>query len=156
MRVGRRRIYGGVAPTGAMVERVLVPVDDSELADRALEFALETFRDASIDVLYVVPVSTSIAEELVGLTTEAELDRVVEERAAPVLDRARQLATEHGREVNTAVAVGNPSRVIADRAGDADLVVIGGHGRRIPSRILLGSVTEKVVRRSPVPVTVVR
>ena len=49
-----------------------------------------------------------------------------------------------------------PKKIIPDRAAEHDAVYIGGHGRTGAARILLGSVAESVVRRSPVPVTVVK
>jgi len=60
--------------------------------------------------------------------------------------------------VETATEVGQPSRTIVAYAQEHDLdhVVIGSYGRKGLSRVLLGSVAELVVRRSPVPVTVVR
>ena len=141
-----------------MVERVLVPVDDSDLAERALVFAIETYRDAVIEAMHVVPVSATFVEQLVGLSREEEFDRAVEQQAEPILERAQKLGADRGTEVETSMEMGNPSREILERATDtdADLIVIGGHGRTAPSRILLGSVTETVVRRSPVPVTIVR
>jgi len=56
------------------------------------------------------------------------------------------------------VVVGRPAREITDEleSGEYDHVVMGSHGRSGVSRILLGSVAETVLRRSPVPVTVVR
>jgi len=52
--------------------------------------------------------------------------------------------------------VGHPSRTIVDAAADFDVVVIGSHGGSLSERLFVGNVAEKVVRRSPVPVTVVR
>ena len=58
----------------------------------------------------------------------------------------------------TETVVGRPARTIVDYAEqeDVDAVVIGSHGGEAVGRVLLGSVAETVVRRSPVPVTVVR
>jgi nucleotide-binding universal stress UspA family protein len=60
--------------------------------------------------------------------------------------------------VRTVHEVGHPARTIVEYAADETVghVVIGSHGRVGVSRLLLGSVAEKVVRRSSVPVTVVR
>jgi nucleotide-binding universal stress UspA family protein len=60
--------------------------------------------------------------------------------------------------VTTEVLQGDPVETIADYAGEygVDLVVMGTHGRGGVSRMLLGSVTERVVRTAPVPVLTVR
>ncbi|MFB6177175.1 MAG: universal stress protein, partial [Halobaculum sp.] len=60
--------------------------------------------------------------------------------------------------VETDTAVGRPASAIVEYAetNEVDHLVLGSHGRTGVSRLLLGSNAEKVVRRSPVPVTVVR
>lgn len=139
-----------------MISRILVPMGGSEMAEHALEFALETYPDAEITVLHVVGAPTPFMGEAVRLALEEDFPRAAEERAAGVFERARELAAENGTEIDTVVGVGQPSRVIVEHAADADLIVIGSHGRQRTSRVLIGNVAERVVRRSPVPVTVVR
>jgi nucleotide-binding universal stress UspA family protein len=75
-----------------------------------------------------------------------------------LLDRVADYAADRGVEVETELMRGRPDRAIVKRAedGEFDLVVLGSHGRDGVARVLLGSVAEKVVRRSPVPVLVVR
>ncbi|WP_311136947.1 universal stress protein [Natronosalvus amylolyticus] len=63
-----------------------------------------------------------------------------------------------GMSVKSEIEAGNPARTIIRFADDNDVdhIVIGSHGKQGVARYLLGSVAEKVVRRSAVPVTVVR
>jgi nucleotide-binding universal stress UspA family protein len=61
-----------------------------------------------------------------------------------------------GAELDTEVALGHPVRAILNRADDYDTVVVGSHGGTVAERLFVGNVAEKVFRRSPVPVTVVR
>lgn len=70
----------------------------------------------------------------------------------------RDRAEKHGVTLTTETGSGRPERAIVAYAEDhlVDEIVIGSHGRTGGSRILLGSVAEQVVRRSPIPVTVVR
>ncbi|TKX83377.1 universal stress protein, partial [Halorubrum sp. SS5] len=70
----------------------------------------------------------------------------------------RELAADRDVDVETAVVEGSPSREIITHAEEAgcDLVVMGTHGRGGIDRLLLGSVAEKVVRGSSVPVLTVR
>ena len=79
-----------------------------------------------------------------------------EEIAAPVLDRARKIADEHGHEITTTVGYGAPAREIVNRAEEFDAVVIGSHGGTLRDRLIVGDVAKTVFNRSPVPVTVVR
>lgn len=136
--------------------RVLVATDGSEMARRALRFACETYPEADLTVLTVVGVPSWFMGEAVGLTLSDDPREAARERARPVLDDARELASSYDIEFDTAVALGSPARAIVDRAEEFDTVVIGGHGRDIGARVLVGNVAETVVRRSPVPVTVVR
>jgi len=139
-----------------MYDRILVPTDGSQQADRAFEQALdlaETY-DAEIHLLYVVDVS-ALAAEFDAVTVIDQL----EEAGSKITDRLRERAAEDGVErVETAVVEGVPHRTILDYAdeNDADLVVMGTHGRTGIDRYLLGSVTEKVVRLSDAPVLTVR
>ncbi|WP_265109934.1 universal stress protein [Halosolutus halophilus] len=136
-----------------MPEHILVPVDGSEQAARALDYVLEEFPDATITLLHVFsdgPPEIHLekrGEDYDDLRARRRemLDRLVDERA-------------HGGTIETEVVVGRPSREIVRYADehDIDRVVMGSHGRDGASRVLLGSVAETVVRRAPVPVTVVR
>lgn len=135
---------------------VLVPVDGSEPSDAALEYALEQFGDDEITVLYVMdPVDGSTAW---GPGSADDWVSAAEERSKSVLSAAEEHASNAGVSVRTESVVGRPARAIVDHAEEHGIghIVVGSHGRDGISRVLLGSVAETVVRRSPVPVTVVR
>lgn len=139
-----------------MSQRVLVPIDDSEQAREAVAFALEEYADAEITVLHVITPTSVFA-----VSEPAWGDRLLEHRredAEELLAELREEAKARGVDVRTEVEYGNAPRTIIEHAGEngADLIVIGSHGRTGVSRVLLGSVAESVVRRAPIPVTVVR
>jgi len=138
-----------------MTKRILVPIDGSPQSEAALSFAISEWSDAEITLLNVIdPVEAGYSASVVPSGSE-EWYRKARERAAEMFDRAR---SEYDRSFSTQTEVGRPSRTIVDVAdqSDVDHVVVGSHGREGVQRILLGSVAEHVVRRSPVPVTVVR
>jgi nucleotide-binding universal stress UspA family protein len=135
---------------------VVVPVDGSEPSDAAMAYAIEQFCDEDVTVLYVIdPVDGATTW---GPGSAGDWLNSAEERAEAVLSEAEDRAAAAGCEVDTDSVVGRPARAIVDYAEEhgVDHVVIGSHGRDGISRVLLGSVAETVVRRSPVPVTVVR
>ncbi|ADD07191.1 UspA domain protein (plasmid) [Natrialba magadii ATCC 43099] len=141
-----------------MSEQILLPYDGSTPSEKALEYALETFPDADLTALYVVPAPRGYW----GAFEEAE-DRIpnaekAKERGHELLDDAEAMAADQDRDLETELIVGEPEHVIVGQASDGeyDTIVIGSHGREGVSRVLLGSVAEKVVRRSPTPVVVVR
>lgn len=141
-----------------MPERILVPVDGSNRSDEALEYAIETFPEASITAVHVLEAGRGDIGTFSGMTGDVPDDRPALERSEEILESARRLAADHGAELETERGRGRPDRLIVKRAeeDDYDVIVIGSHGRDGVARVLLGSVAEKVVRRSSVPVLVVR
>lgn len=148
-----------------MTRHLLVPVDGSPLSEQALEFALEEYDDASIVALHVLDPSDP------GYSSATEVDVRTEpphgseewyERASTeeerIFDDARELAAEYDADLSTESTTGEPAREIVDYAeeNEIDQIVMGSHGRTGMTRLLIGSVAEMVVRRSPVTVTVVR
>jgi len=139
-----------------MISRVLVPMDDSEMAQRALEYALENHPDAEITVLHVAGGPSVMGGVATGLALEEDLEEAAQERAQEAFDSARNLAAEYDAEVTTEVQLGHPARAILNRADDFDAVVIGSHGGSVADLLVIGNVAQKVFRNSPVPVIVAR
>lgn len=141
-----------------MNDRILVPYDGSPLSERALEYAFETFPDADVTALHVIQIPDGYWALLEGPEVRAPASEKAEEHARELLESATAIAAERGRKLETEVVTGKPARRIVAKVEDDpyDAIVIGSHGREGLSRLLLGSVAEKVVRRSPIPVLVVR
>ena len=139
-----------------MISRVLVPMDESEMAEHALRYAIEAYPDATVTVLTVVGEPSGMFGEATAIALADDPEKSAEDHARPVFERAREIAAEYDREVRTEVMAGHPTRAILDRVEAFDTVVIGSHGGSLADRLLVGNVAEKVFRRSPVPVTVVR
>ncbi|MFC4540714.1 universal stress protein [Halosolutus amylolyticus] len=141
-----------------MLSKILVPMDDSEYAGHALEYALENHPDAEVTVLHVVGVPSMMMGDAVGLSLEDDISDAAAERADPVFERAWTIADERDREIETIFGIGHPSRNIISRADDYDTIVLGSHGAdwsRATHRFLVGNVAETVSKRSEVPVTIV-
>lgn len=139
-----------------MVSKVLVPMEDSEMSERALEHALAAYPDAEVTVLHVVGEPSPMMGRAVSLALEDDLETVAEAHAEGVFERAREIAAAHDAEVSTRFALGSPAKAVVNAAEDFDVVVVGSHGGTLADRLVVGNVAEKVFRRSPVPVTVVR
>jgi nucleotide-binding universal stress UspA family protein len=139
-----------------MVSRILVPMDDSEMAEQALEYALENHPDAEITVMHVVGGPSPMWGEASGLALGDDLEAEAEELAEAVFDRARDLAGDRDVEIETEVQVGSAVRSILNNAEQYDAIVLGSHSGTLADRLFVGNVAQKVFRRSPVPVTVVR
>jgi nucleotide-binding universal stress UspA family protein len=139
-----------------MTKRILVPMDDSEMAQHALEHALNFFPNAGITVLHVVGTPSSMLGGATGFALEEDLEGAADEAAEPTLELARDIAAEYDHEISTQVQVGHPVRAILNAAEDFDAIVIGSHSGGLADRLFVGNVTEKIVRQSPIPVTVTR
>jgi nucleotide-binding universal stress UspA family protein len=138
-----------------MPSHVLIPFDGTPQSEAALTFAVEEWPDVAVTLLYVIdPVTAGFSRRALPGSSETWYEDA-RETARERLDEARELV---GRPVETRIEVGSPARVVVDVASEDafDHIALGSHGREGVSRILLGSVAEGVVRRSPVPVTVVR
>jgi nucleotide-binding universal stress UspA family protein len=138
-------------------ENVLVPTDGSDCAKQALSTGIDVANaeDAALHLLSVISI------ESLGLDVRSEIQlTALEERASNVVEDARALAADAGVDsVSTAVEQGGSiHRTILSYANEhgVDLVVAGTHGRTGFNRYVLGSVTEYLIRTSPVPVLTVR
>jgi len=139
-----------------MASQILVAMDESAVAEKALEFALEHHPHGEITVLHVVGTPSGMMGKATGLALSGDVQAEAREDATAVLDTAREIADDHDTTIQTDVEFGHPARAIVDKAEGFDAVVLGAHGGSLADRLFVGNVAEKVFRRSPVPVTVVR
>ena len=142
-----------------MYKRILVPVDGSETSTRAVVAALQMARENG-GRLRLVHALDELAY-LSGYEYSADLLKAARDQGSRVLEDAQVMAKAagvpaDGKLVETAGR--RLGELVAEEARnwEADLVVVGTHGRRGMSRILLGSGAEQVLRLAPVPVLAVR
>ena len=142
----------------SLYDRILVPTDGSAEGKRAVAHALDlaSVHGADVDALYVVDTAS-----YAGMPMESSWEGVsdlLRDDADEAVATVESLAAEAELDVETTVTEGSPSTEIVRYAeGNAcDLIVMGTHGRGGIDRLLLGSVAEKVVRGSSVPVLTVR
>jgi len=130
---------------------ILVPTDGSQGAKAALEHGIEIASqwDATLHTLYVADSRLARSGPL--------LETLRKEGRKAVRD-VEVTGTQAGLTVVTEIVEGNPHKEILDYVIEhgIDMVIIGTHGRTGLDRVVMGSVAERVVRRSPVPVLTVR
>lgn len=141
-----------------MYDRILVPTDGSAGTRRAIEHAagLAAAHDAEIHGLYVV--NTASYASFSMETTWEGIDEMLQEEGEQAVAEVADIAEKHGVAVDTSIREGSPSREITRYAEreQCDLIAMGTHGRGGIDRLLLGSVAERVVRSSTVPVLTLR
>ena len=137
-----------------MFDRILFPTDGTDHSQNVLEYALDIAetRDATLHVL-------SVVDDRAFLTLDDDrvetVRRELEGESRAAIDAA-VTADGHGIEAESDVDVGNPSSAILDHIDEADidLVVMGTSGGNY-ERNIIGSVSQRVVEQSPVPVMTV-
>lgn len=143
------------APRGrseTMFETILLATDGSQTAASAAETAISMADrfEATVHALYVID-SRRVADEFDPIVEKAEVE------AETTLDAVERAAASRRIGIDLHLRRGLPHEHIVDAIGDygADLVVLGATGRSGLDRIIgLGSVAERVIRRSPVHVMV--
>ncbi|WP_198668041.1 universal stress protein [Saliphagus sp. LR7] len=134
-----------------MFDQVLIAVDESDHSRRAamVGLAFATAYGADIDVVHAVEDASS--------TTSTETGTRDHQGADDILQDISERATDVGVTVETHAVEGNPPEVIVNQANEsnADLIVMGRQGRSGISEQVLGSVTDRVLRNTDVPVLVV-
>jgi nucleotide-binding universal stress UspA family protein len=142
----------------------VVGIDFTELSDRALDQALEAsgLYNGEVHVLYVEP-DRPIEAVLQGtfmeaVSTDAALEQVRQRATERIAAVTKQRGSLSVSRVIAHFRRGSPAHQIAQLAADfdADLVVVGSHGRHGMERLVLGSVADRVSRLARCPVWIVR
>ncbi len=142
------------APSAQIPRHILVPHDFSDTADHALSFAIElaTKLGAKVTIVHAYEVPSYGYPDGVALTPEVAVG--IRKAADHALEGVAARFRRPGLELQAILRQGPAWSEIKDcaREAQADLVVMGTHGRHGLARALLGSVAEKVVRTAPCPV----
>ena len=147
-----------------MYKRIVVPVDGSETAQKALTTALQMALESNgcVHLVHVVEGLTPMTADPYGAYS-GDVIEVMRQSGRKILDDALALALARAEGVQADTQLFDNfgerlAEVVADSATrfNADLMVVGTHGRRGLGRVLMGSGAEQIIRLSPVPVLVLR
>lgn len=135
---------------------ILVPTDGSEYTKFAVKKAMELAKitGGKVTALYVL--DQTILTNMPMDTAVMNVYNTLEKEGKEAVDYVRDLGASEGIEVEVSVKEGTPVKVILDESPNYDLIVMGTLGRTGMSKLLMGSVAERVVRASQCPVMVVR
>jgi len=140
-------------------QHFLVPIDFSEYANQALDYALTLAGklDAQITLLHVIQ-SLPLGGADMGVALPYAYLQDLEAEIMQNMEAYRAKVVNAGLEADITVVHGVPFHEILETAKThkVDLIIMGTHGRTGLQHVLLGSVAEKVVRLAPCPVLVVR
>lgn len=134
------------------IKKIICPVDFSGLSRKAMQYANE-FAKLSGGQIFLVGVVEN--DPTINYSHGLETERAEEQKKLEALIEEEQMA---GIVADYVIYEGFPEECILDYAKrqDADIIIMGSHGRRGLKRMILGSVAEHVIRRAPCPVLVVK
>ena len=139
------------------MQRILVAVDASETAHRAVTLAVKIAGKfgAEVELLHVMPPPPVFSEPAVILNV-AELERAHYESAQRLLSGLAQAEAREGVVLKTRILAGPAAEVIAEAAeqGNFDLVAVGSRGRNMVASALLGGVSHRLVHICKKPVLI--
>ena len=163
-RAAARAPAPGVAPVaaapvaGGVFNRVLVPVDSSDSAAHAIEYALGLKRLKPDVELHLINVQREVSGDVSRFIAKESLADYHRERGEKAMERARGLLDAAGVKYGISLVVGRPWDLITEqaRSGGFDHIIMGARGLGSYTGALIGSITQGVVANSPVPVIVVK
>ena len=137
-------------------KKILIPTDGSEYTKVAIKKGLSLAKQtgAEVTALYVVDQTAFI--NIPMDSTTLNIYALLEEEGKNALEYVKKLGEEMGVPVEIRMEDGSPVKNIVELSKSFDLVVIGSLGRTGISKLLMGSVAEKVARHAVCPVMVVR
>jgi nucleotide-binding universal stress UspA family protein len=140
------------------IKKILIPTDGSDCSLRAAELGISLAKVIGARIFVIYAIDPIILEELAKGLEEKEIEKELREKGKRYLNYVAGLAEKEGLKAETILAKGEPHDQIVNCAKikGADMIVMGTYGRRGTKRILIGSVTERVIEYTPCPVLVVR
>jgi nucleotide-binding universal stress UspA family protein len=145
------------------ISHILVPVDGSPSSDKALDEAIKLaiFSGAKISLLHVIDDLSHVTGFEPAINYVNQMVPLMRAAGENLLVKEGEKVLAHGLQVECVLIAEGPGRVFEHvtehaRISQADLIVLGSHGRRGVKRVLLGSDAEQIIRHAPVPVLVVR
>lgn len=143
-----------------MFQRILIATDGSAKSNVAANNGIELAKSlgAQVIALYVVnEVVIASAVRQLG-SDRKEVEGKLQDAGRKAVESVKKMGDEVGVNVEPIVRIGAPAEIIVSTAGSekADLVVMGSHGESGVSKLLIGSVVQKVLYWASIPVLVVR
>ena len=145
-----------------MFEKILYPTDFSDVSKKALDYIKQLKESGTKEVVVLHVIDEREIEHISHIPeismTEEELEKRKEENAKEEMSPIVTELKKSGFAVKTRIEKGIPFRDIlkVEEEEKVSVVVIGSHGKSCVAEMLLGSVSEKVIRKSSKPVLVVR
>jgi nucleotide-binding universal stress UspA family protein len=142
------------------MHKLLVPIDGSENAQRALQYALRLAKEIGRVELHIVTAhpEPNVYGEIQVYVSEEHMAQLQRQHAESILVPAAEATRKAGVAYASEILIGNAAPVIVKRAEElgCDGIVMGTQGRGAVGSLLMGSVAIKVVHLTKLPVTLIK
>ncbi len=143
-----------------MYKRILIATDGSDKSKKAAEEGLELAKALGAQVIALNVINEVVIASAVRQlgADRKDVESKLERAGGKAVDELKAMGAKMGVDVDTIVRIGAPANTVIDTAGaeKADLIVMGSHGESGASKLLIGSVVQKVLYWATIPVLVVR
>ena len=143
-----------------MYDRILIATDGSAKSRVAVEHGIELAKSVGAGVLGVYVVNEVVVASAVRQlgADKKEIEEKLQTQGEKALAEIKKMGEAEGVTVDTLIRYGAPANMVIDiaRTEDADLIVMGSHGESGVTKLLIGSVVQKVLYWAACPVLVVR
>lgn len=138
-----------------MFKKILCPVDFSDTAMNAAKKAIDFASEIKAEICFLHIIDLQALQSIGDLSGGfvSDLDMLIDEEK-PILNNLKEECDKKGIKAQTLIVRGNPSDAVLHEAekGGYDIIIMGTHGKKGVTRAVLGSVAEKIVRNSGIPV----
>ena len=143
-----------------MYKRILIATDGSDKSKKAAEEGMELAKALGAQVIALNVVNEVVIASAVRQlgADRKDVETKLKSAGQKAVDEIKAMGTKMGVSIDTIVRIGAPANAVIDVAGaeKADLIVMGSHGESGASKLLIGSVVQKVLYWATIPVLVVR
>lgn len=143
-----------------MYKRILIATDGSDKSKKAAEEGIELAKALGAQVIALNVVNEVVIASAVRQlgSDRKEVETKLKAAGGKAVDDIKAVGAKAGVAVDTIVRIGAPANTVIDVAGaeKADLIIMGSHGESGASKLLIGSVVQKVLYWATIPVLVVR
>ncbi len=137
--------------------RIIVPLDDSDAAKKALHHALTIAKEVELPLLSVYVIDLSIyAETMTSDQVSNQMRSILRNEGESVLNNAKKIGEDNGLVIQTRLLEGTPSEEIVKFTNKNDLIVMGSKGKSKLKQVFIGSVSENVLHHADCDVMIVR
>ena len=140
------------------IKKILIPTDGSDCSLRAADVGISLAKLLGAEIIVIYAIDIIILEELTKSIGSKDIEKELKEKGESYLNYVAKLGKKEGLKTESILTKGEPHDQIVHFAKNlgVDMIVMGTYGRRGTKRILIGSVTERVIEYAPCPVLVVK